>query len=109
MILYEAARFAYAFSRTLCVGVAYKCCPLASAAVCTPLTEDLVAGFQLLQLGSDTRSNNIRFVVDKVELRRLFFLVLQFLPSILLPPTAPHSLSILSATLYGLNSVSIVE
>jgi hypothetical protein len=73
------------------------------------ITDDLAAGFQLLQPGVDTRSSHVRFMMEKVELKRVSFLVLQFLPSILLPPIAPHSLIILSATLYSLNGVSTFE
>jgi hypothetical protein len=65
--------------------------------------------------GFESRSGHVRFVVDKVALEQVsteyfgFTRQFSFHPSILIPPTAPCSLIILSSTLYSLDNNSVVK
>jgi hypothetical protein len=56
----------------------------------------VVAGFPPRRPGFDSRSGHVRFVVDKVALGKIFF-ELRFPLTILILPTAPYLLVIVSS------------
>jgi hypothetical protein len=65
-------------------------CPLA-----VPQLRPLIVGFTPRRLGFEPRSGHMGFMVDKVELGRIFLRVFLFPIPILIPSTAPYSSSII--------------
>jgi hypothetical protein len=69
----------------------------------------LVASFPPRRPGFDPRSGYLGFVVDKVALREVFSDYFGFSMQILIPPTALHSLIIVSSTLYNQVTNSVIK